>query len=84
MSAMSTIEIALKENNIPEGLPTEQFISLVAMHKTSFNVNLGQAIDWVVANNPQLSAQTELCGDCLIPATWSPRKNRWTCDRCGA
>jgi hypothetical protein len=84
MSAMSTIELALKEHNIPEGLPTEQFISLVAMHKTSFNSNLDSAIEWVVANNPQLTSLPELCGDCLYPANWSKKTRRWTCNRCDA
>ena len=84
MSTMSTIELALQEHNIPQGLPTEQFISLVAMHKTSFNCTLDSAIEWVVAHNPNLNSTPELCGDCLIPATWSHKVNRWTCDKCGA
>ena len=84
MSAMSTIEIALKENNIPEGMATEQFISLVAMCKTSYNMTLEEAIESVVKSNVQLQQNPELCGDCLIPATWSHKTNRWTCNRCCA
>ena len=78
MSAMSTIQTALQEHNIPEGMTTERFISSVASRMKEQNLSLDKAIDEV------LPLFAELCGDCLTPATWSHKVNRWTCDRCGA
>jgi hypothetical protein len=75
---MSTIDLALQEHNIPEGLPTEGFISMVASRMKERNLSLDKAIDDV------LPFWSELCGDCLTPATWSHKVNRWTCNRCGA
>jgi len=78
MSAMSTIDLIVKENHIPEGKPTEGFISMVASFMQEQNLSLEKAID------ESLPFWTQLCGDCLIPATWSHKTNRWTCNRCGA
>ena len=78
MSAMSTIDLVLKENHIPEGITTEGFISSVASRMKEQNLSLDKAIDEV------LPLFAQLCGDCLTPAKWSQRLSRWTCDRCGA
>ena len=78
MSAMSTIDLVVKENHIPEGKPTEGFISMVTSFMQEQNLSLEKAID------ESLPFWTQLCGDCLTPAKWSNRFKRWTCDRCGA
>jgi len=78
MSTMSTIEIALKQNNIPEGMTTERFISAVASCMKGNKVTVDEAIEWVV---PFFA---ELCGDCLLPAQWNESRKCYTCDRCGA
>jgi len=78
MSTMSTIEIALKQNHIPEGMTTERFISAVASRMKEQSVSLDEAIDHV------LPFFAELCGDCLTTAQWNESRKHYTCDRCGA
>ena len=78
MSAMSTIDLVVKENNIPEGITTERFISAVASRMKEQSVSLDEAINHV------LPFFAELCGDCLTPAQWNESRKHYTCDRCGA
>lgn len=78
MSTMSTIETALKQNHIPEGMTTERFISSVASRMKEQNLSLDKAIDEV------LPFFAELCGDCLTPAQWNEQRKHYTCDKCGA
>lgn len=78
MSAMSTIEIALKQNHIPEGMTTERFISSVASCMKGNKVTVEEAIEHC------LPFFAELCGDCLLPAQWNESRKCYTCDRCGA
>jgi len=78
MSIMSTIEIALQENHIPEGITTERFISAVASCMKGNKVTVDEAIEWV------LPFFAELCGDCLTAAQWNEQRKHYTCDRCGA
>ena len=78
MSAMSTIDLVVKENHIPKGKPTEGFISMVASFMQEQNLSLEKAID------ESLPFWTELCGDCLTPAQWNESHKHYTCDKCGA
>ena len=78
MSAMSAIATAMAVHNIPEE-SAPVFVTGIELLMRETNCSLDSAIEQLVP-----AFEVELCGDCLIPAEWSEKLNRYTCQKCGA
>lgn len=78
MSSMKAIETAMIVHGIPEE-SAGAFITGISLEMECGDLTLDQAIEKIVPH-----FETELCGDCLIPASWNETKERYICSQCGA